>query len=145
METHRCRCWYSIDFLELQRKPQKHDEADIKWRKHLDVITPLLKSIMQVAVKNAPPRLSQVHWNWATTTAQPIVPSPRAITAPALPPPEIPHADPKLLAHNTASDSAAMANLFKPQYDGTELGANRPLTNKLFESDMVLTVEQIKA
>ncbi|KAJ1358123.1 Astacin (Peptidase M12A) [Parelaphostrongylus tenuis] len=135
-----------------------------------------------------PPPQPQIHWNWAAPTAQPLVPSTHAITVPTLPPPEIPRADPKLLAHNTArmireiasfsdvhhganddygavqklmeaffvamtdpktpptaQDAASAADLFKPQYDGTELGANRPLTNKLFESDMVLTVEQMKA
>lgn len=37
------------------------------------------------------------------------------------------------------------APVLRARKDGTELGANRALTNKLFESDMVLTVPQMKA
>ncbi|KJH44060.1 hypothetical protein DICVIV_09926 [Dictyocaulus viviparus] len=143
------------------------------------------------------PQQPEINWNWAPPTAQPIVPT-VAFSIPTLPPPEIPRADPQLLAHNTArmireiasfsdvhhganddygavqklmeaffeavadpksaplaqksviefhfdfKDPVRVMNLLKPQYDGTELGPNRPLTNKLFESDMVLTVEQMK-
>ncbi|VDM78617.1 unnamed protein product [Strongylus vulgaris] len=45
---------------------------------------------------------------------------------------------------NELSISQDSGRVLQPLYDGTEMGANRPLVNKLFESDMVLTVEQMK-